>query len=354
MKFSRLFLFAPILIISILLFGCTSAPEPSGNYTNQSGYAQSKVISVTDCNKLYNFSVAKDECLLNSSIYGKDPLGCMKIFNSTFKDDCFSHVANLTGRISLCDNVTQAKIRNLCIRSFPEGRTVLYDCLKLPEAQRDGCYFSIAIEGKNPDICMKIKNKNQTDACLSKIGISSKNLAICDRVIDRPLRYECAYYNAIIANDSDACGKLNSKMGDECLFRIATARQSENLCAEIGDAGMGNECFEKLAQSKGASGICERISGNASLRDGCYYYFMQKERIISYCYKIASIEKRGDCYSFMAQKNNNMSICFLINSTSIAVDRCIYDYGVSNNNYSSCINIEDLNLKRSCLAIVGG
>ena len=204
------------------------------------------------------------------------------------------------------------------------------------------------------EYCIKIVERKETDSCLSKMGISRLNLTVCERVVNKPLRHDCLYYYAIIANDSDACGKLDGERGDECIFRIATAKMSESLCAEIGNIQKRNGCYENIAQLKGVPGLCEKISLNASLRDGCYYYFMQQKRSIEYCHKISSRELKGECLSYMAQKNNNVTICYTINSSSLAIDRCLYDFGVSHNNYTTCINIEDLFLKRSCLAIVAG
>ncbi|HLC47513.1 MAG TPA: hypothetical protein VJI13_00425 [Candidatus Norongarragalinales archaeon] len=338
-------------VFAIVLFGCTSTPTPSGNFSNLSNYTTSKIITITDCEKLYNHSIAKDECILNSSVHALDALGCGKVFNLGIKDECFSRIANSTGTISLCDNVTRERARLLCLASLPEGKTALYNCLKLPIGERDGCYHNLALEKANGEYCLRIVNKTGIDECLSKAGMSQMNITLCSRVVGKRLRDDCTYYFAISTNDTESCGKINSEaVRDDCRLRLAVAKMDESICAEISGRNLMNSCFESIAQIKGVPGLCERISQNTSMRDGCYYYFMEQKRDIGYCTLIAVNSTRDECTAYMAQKNNNITVCFGL-TTSLAIDECIHDYGSSHKNATYCLNIENLRLKDSCLAL---
>lgn len=346
------------LIFLVLLLGCTSPAENPGNVTNLTelkpgGNLSNNTRISIDCNLIANNTPERDSCLANGTISRRDARGCTDIKSLDVRDGCFSSIANLTRKISLCDNVTDFSSRMGCFAGFPEGAGRSYDCFMLPVAKRDACFLEAALHTGEPSHCLNMMERGNIDPCMSGLGKSAKNSTICERVIAQDLRDECLLHAGLAYNDTASCAKIRGDSAARCFNEIAHTKADVSICGLISARyNLRNICVDEISRIRNDPALCLRIDANSSIRDECHFYFAKSRKNPTYCNKIVMPATRDSCLTYSAVISGNYTICANITTSSLAIDNCLYDVGTSLKNFTACTLIEDLMIRRSCSAVL--
>ncbi|MEK6843260.1 MAG: hypothetical protein AABY04_02125 [Candidatus Micrarchaeota archaeon] len=343
-----------LVLIALLMLGCT---ENNGSSKNQTFGKNTSIVSA-NATDAYSFcKLLEDEyvmdCLFDKAIEIRDEFGCDRL-NGSQKDRCLIEIANSSRKLSLCDKVSSIN-RGKC-RSVLEGfDSKIFNCYNLENAQIDECFLNMGLKANSSFACQRIGNKKIKDKCAQDIAKSSGNSSVCLEIAGIGGREKCLYENAIMLDLPSICDGIDSPLENQCNFELGILANDENLCSKItDDRNLMNACFLKVAKIKISPHICARIDANESLRDECFGTIARLNRNQDLCYKISANATREDCYRFIAAKDSNQTLCFEIISSARTRDLCLYDIAVSTGNYTACVNVNDLFLKKGCLAYISG
>lgn len=126
-----------------------------------------KPTELSDCEAMEDAPKA-NECI--SDIIGgkKDTTQCDAMDEGRLKNNCYSIVARNLGDASICD------------KNFPKEN--------IPKV---GCYITVAIKTKNPDICAGIRDNSLGARCYSSLASSQKDIGVCNYIKDTQGKNDC-------------------------------------------------------------------------------------------------------------------------------------------------------------------
>lgn len=133
-------------------------------------------IDKTDTNtcKEMTEQVKRDWCYWVVALSSNNVRICDQIQHSIYKDGCYMGVAMMTNTISLCDSIKledHAKIfatKKRC-RALVNGDLSVCDQITTPTAQREACYLTVAVALKDMSMCDKITDADSKDLCVSEV-----------------------------------------------------------------------------------------------------------------------------------------------------------------------------------------
>ena len=109
---------------------------------------------------------------------------CQKVKSETWKNDCISVISIQTGNSAGCNTISDPKIGAECLSSIGEktNDSALCDMITVNEDtefeisnKKDACYYSVATQKNNADLCNKIStNASLTkNDCLCQIALNT-------------------------------------------------------------------------------------------------------------------------------------------------------------------------------------
>lgn len=110
---------------------------------------------------------------------------------SNERDMCYSWVASIRSDDSICDRIENTSIESYC-HAVVRDDVAICDSLKNEGfSYSNGCYLSVAMGIRDPNICEKIDDGIKKDNCLYLVAVHSIDLIICDRISDQQTKVYC-------------------------------------------------------------------------------------------------------------------------------------------------------------------
>ncbi len=167
-----------ILVIVIASFICLPIIAISFNIISHRIFARFEM-SEEDALKIDEEARSKKDVKICSKIKGTR--------NINIRCSCISAVATKAKDKSLCRKIPSAETewRNVCYKEVAKSKGDFSFCEKIgDESERGYCYFNIATETNNLELCKKINHSqfHYIDACIYKIAINTSNPELCDQI----------------------------------------------------------------------------------------------------------------------------------------------------------------------------
>ncbi|MBN1940830.1 MAG: hypothetical protein JW772_01465 [Candidatus Diapherotrites archaeon] len=119
--------------------------------------------------------------------------------------------------------------------------------------QRDNCYFDLALERKDIQICPKIVNQTNNvllERCYRKIAETLGDSSICEEITTNIYEKALCYQEVATATeDRTICQKIEQdSYRDTCYDRLARATKNESICDLIEHEGSRQVCHTNVAR----------------------------------------------------------------------------------------------------------
>jgi hypothetical protein len=116
-----------------------------------------------------------DFCLYHEGWDRKSEKVCSLIEGQSQKDECYWVVSTASGNKRTCDKIMDAERKSYCYFDVAklQGDVTVCDSalgLQANAGSKENCLLNIAYASKNPDVCLKLENKDIRESCLSYIA----------------------------------------------------------------------------------------------------------------------------------------------------------------------------------------
>lgn len=277
--------------------------------------------------------------------------------NIVQKDDCFFELARNGSDPEICRNIYSIDKLDSCYALFAPSN--LEVCRKITNGDmRAGCLLQNAESQKSEEICNLIEDEQKRGECLQKV------LPPCMAISDSDARALCL---AIDKNSSALCNS------DACLLAYAENKSDEGACegiivqvdryvcmAVIEDSvaackkaalsPVQDSCVEKASMLLDTWGGCDLATAQTDYRNRCYMYFAVKDRNPTICTKAAPEEARDDCYVNYSIETANVSSCTKVLESLNKVG-CYYHAASINRMPSLCNPLSIWSQKTDCYSL---
>lgn len=113
------------------------------------------------------------------------------------------------------------------------------------------CITEVAVETKNESLCEKIPSvgTNWKGACYSKISKSKNDVSICEKIENEVEKNICYFDVAIETNNSELCKRVGYKQlpdADQCFYKIAINTLNQELCDQLQDYENKMDCIKEV------------------------------------------------------------------------------------------------------------
>ena len=276
-----------------------------------------------------------DFCLNFVTLLTEDANFCEKIFEESEKERCLSELARQTGDYKICDNIKNRILKNQCLINAYYNLNDQTACELLDKdltvATRDQCYFKTALNKKEENLCKKAGEFS--DSCYYTLAIEKGNMEICDEMTDSDLRNYCYYYNSIKNSSVRPC-QLISEDGFKNLC-LAEASEKSSYCDKIGDSQLKKYCFKTLAYRTNNVELCDH-------NRNCVVEFAVKNNEYDLCENLNNYTEIKDCKMIVAVENENSNEEDLCQSSSPKAENyCFFELAVKTGNEEYCHKIKD-------------
>jgi len=276
---------------------CAGVPVCNNGICQRSDLANA-TLSVERCNGInINFI---NKCLFIVAYSEKNGYVCMIINSSSYKDDCWRIVGELTNDTKICDQLISPD-QNGRILSMHQDRYV-------------GCYCRIANMTKDPLVCKNID-----------VVFTSKCLA-----------------NAMEVPDETICQKLGNN-SNECYIYVAEQKNDIKICEFIAYEIEKNRCKSIITTKIGNPEGCNNLD---AYKESCYLGIASSTNNVSLC-KFTGIFQ-NQCYSSIGTSTLNISICEMATDEDGYRGTCITNIARNTNNINVCNRIISPGLRLNC------
>jgi len=195
--------------------------------------------SVGDIYRLYI------KAIKNKDISLCDQIKDNKYINSEWiRAQCYSNVGIGAGDTSICDKISPdreaekavcysdigIKNKNISICEFISFNSTNLDVI----FRRTNCFYGVAFELGDYNLCNKITGKNYPAQCFGEIAAKNNDLEYCKNLPNTQNKDDCFYGYIKSKKDLSICPLIqNSKTKDFCYFRIAAGTQNVTICGNI-------------------------------------------------------------------------------------------------------------------------
>ena len=247
----------------------------------------------------------------------KEPL-CKEYSN---KEEQISCVAQLSGDLSLCENISEKEIQN-------------------------NCYLGTAFLSQDISICDKIQDEEKKGVCKFLI---KKNSIVCNSIANKE---ECYKIFARFLDDKSLCEKLEDPVKVKACLSSVDSAISKELRKRKKDKIQKESSLADKAVSENNSALCDEIK-NTSIKDNCFYRLAKKNQDVSFCEKIFEESTKISCNSFFKK---DPSLCDTINTDldNLAKDNCYLAFVVQTKDLpkaqleKTCEKITNSEIKDDC------
>jgi len=138
-------------------------------------------------------SINTDMDLKNKAIETNDATLCAKIENEMILNTCLERLILKGGDISICDYLERPGSKNGCIFSYADVNKDVTACDKMVNAEtalisRDNCYMHFismrfAPEERDYSVCEKVEDPGYVNTCYYSQALNQKNPEICEKIV---------------------------------------------------------------------------------------------------------------------------------------------------------------------------
>lgn len=146
---------------------------------------------ITICDKFLSGSPKMTGCYFQTIVKNKD-LQVNVCSIAQDKNDCYATFANINNDISLCDNLSDALLKDRCYQVMLIDNKDYNACNKVNVQNKNLipiCYAYVAINNDDLKICDR--DSNLRDACYAVVAFTKKDLKICENIEDISLKGQC-------------------------------------------------------------------------------------------------------------------------------------------------------------------
>ena len=329
---SKILLFLVILILALLLLGCTQSGVSNNSQSNQT------------FNTASNGSGTNVQTANASNIQVVDK--CSQIKDVADQIDCYLALAKETNNSYFCDKATvddtDTGFWSVVSKYGP-------DYLVWVDRHRTMCYTSIALATHDQKICDKLSqtnasgeipkckdeanenkanwcnrfDQNKRDDCFSDYAGDKHNIEFCNLIKDSSTKDDCYKKVAQLTGNLELC-KLTKETQD-CYYQIAMSTKKISTCDYLQNASEKNYCKWILIKFNKDVNVCIELDITVDKnynafnngRDDCFEYFARELVHYEYCGPISDTKKRDVCYLAMARntrKTKDSKPCEYISS----------------------------------------
>lgn len=188
--------------------------------------------------------------------------------------------ANLLDEMKQCDALKMSQDKDFCLQTLAiEYRSPML-CSKMDDrSERDSCFQTLAVELESPTLCEKVEL--YIEKCYTQLAIKYEKSAYCELIELKWMRDDCR--NAM-------------RTSDKTLAKVIGNRTSiiEDVisCQSISDANERDTCLILAATEHDSPITCRLVK--LSKRD-CYKEIAQLRNDKEYCHYLSSWEEESEC-----------------------------------------------------------
>ncbi len=197
------------------------------------------------CRDYLSSELGSERCLSEFYIRKRNPSGCYNVIETVanLRTNCFSELAAILKNKSLC-----SEAYNSYKDSCTYGESL---CLKSSNSIKNNCIKEVAISLNNANICEEIVYEEDyvletKDECYYHIALNTSNNEICNKIQSSDTENIC---NALTQKDESFCYKVDDEIDKfNCVFYVAKETEDKSVCnnlPENTDLGYYNKshCF---------------------------------------------------------------------------------------------------------------
>jgi hypothetical protein len=271
------------------------------------------------------------------------------------RDECFFSLAKNNSNPDLCKNIYSIDKIDECYLYFAEKKGTDF-CLKVTDFEKkDNCLLESGIKEKSKEICEKIGNLEKKKECLKQAysvcalidDIERQNLCFA---LERNNYSECKstlclYNYAKNKSNEKACLEIESpKDRFSCL---AVVKKEQEYCENLEYQSERDFCFKNYSIERKDDQVCEKITNETIYSKDCYSFFALYYNKTYFCEKISKQADKYECLILYASKNANTTACEKIDET-INRGICYIKAASENRMPSLCNDLPTISSRQSC------
>ncbi len=269
---NKIFLFVILGLFVFLLAGCSSlmsskTQTPTTQYICSDG--KTIVNDASMCPAIDTELVNCDKAAQTTDYTGNSQ-----------RNVCYFDLAVQRGNVSLCKNVytTDSYSSVSAAKCGAEIAVAKNDptiCNDLGIIGSSDCYYEVAKQAGDPNICLQITSSQKRDDCISN--------------------YVSYDYTSI--SDWSICDKMSPNRASDCYYDAATSTQNPSYCDKMGANSLYTQadCYGKIALDTTNPDVCKGLPTTPK-QDECYYtYASTYPYNPSACRYIVDQNKKSDC-----------------------------------------------------------
>lgn len=229
-------------------------------------------------------------------------------------------------------------------------------CMQIREGvQRDACITDIALENRDPGLCMEIRG--DADDCYTGLSRILGNHSLCLQAADYEMRDDCLTHHAEKTGNPGLCMKVtgSQRMSDCSLLsskKLFEQRfENPGVCLNMTDRGTRDQCLGEVATAMQKPGYCTRIN-DSQARDECLWNTSISQNNMTVCTMASNPDVVDSCTTELAVRQVDHMVCRRLNESQ-KVDDCITRIAVDQRNKDWCEWISDSLNHDMCFAAVG-
>lgn len=178
---------------------------------------------------------------------------CQFITDANEKDECYVSLAEETVNIKYCGKMEDPRTGFYCLQKIG----VMTDDLKICEGIEgkddywaDICYWKIAEQRPDFELCLRIKHQGDKETCLGNIALATKDYNPCTKMLNTTNAINCYQKVAIEAKDETICGFMTQQLSkDICIRKVAIAKEDIKTCEKITTKIVKESCKETINEN---------------------------------------------------------------------------------------------------------
>ncbi len=272
-----------------------------------------------------------------------------------YDDDCFLRVALATLSVDACDQILDEPKRTGCYEKLSDD--VLGACLKVSNSTiKNNCLTIHALNEKSLSLCKSLDDETRekqciegVDPCYYKNGTSKLFcLAIANEDYTQCNKDEaCIIQYNRVNKDINACNELTLPQSKNACISIING--NDNICSDLGNQITRDTCRLKYVTETHDVDACTRITNDTYYSQECYTDIAINKIDATYCNFLPAIEFRWNCLINYTKVINDANTCNMIPTyVPKAYSNCWFTYATSNFEPLGCTYVANPTYKKSC------
>ena len=142
------------------------------------------------CLSIENNSASRDACFSSLALFWKDTAFCYQAASQ--KDKCLFNHAKRINNFSMCDIMTNTRIKDDCLLWKAEGIEDNSQCPEIYSVMiRDLCFKRVALAKGDAYLCEPMGHILKREQCYIEVAVQKKDISICEAETVAPVRSEC-------------------------------------------------------------------------------------------------------------------------------------------------------------------